>query len=288
MIIILLFFLLGLFHFEIVSLMNSHLTPRLTPRLRHYLHVFINIFSLLFKYLLYLSIIYTLFKFLNLYINFDETFINNMAILSFDDLENLSKTMDTTTNNPTLPNLEIQTIIDNIPTGVAGYGAYKVAMETSKHVPSIGGKIFVGAVAAGATTLATSFGLTAGEIIAHFEGKNKSKFIFDIFSKNNIDNLDSLHHKLLIDMSNLLNFAFSFFFIFLNLMIVDSIKHKNILDYIPSFLRYTILLNWIDFIWNKYIQIWSKSRSFMFIISFIFMFIILILLKLGFYIILYL
>jgi len=212
-----------------------------------------------------------------------------MAILSFDDLENLSKTMDTN-NNPTLNNLEIKNIIENIPTAVAGYGAYKVAMETSKHVPSIGGKIFVGAVAAGATTLATSFGLTAGEIIAlkYFEDKNKNKFIFDIFNKNNIDNLDSLHHKLLIDMSNLLNFAFSFFFIFLNLMIVDSIKHKNILDYIPSFLRYTILLNWIDFIWNKYIQIWSKSRSFMFIISFTFMFIILVLLKLGFYIILYL
>jgi hypothetical protein len=281
-------FLLGLFHTEFVSLMNSILKHPMIVYTSPYFNFIINIFSFIFKYLFYFYLIYTLYYFLNFYINFDEIFINNMAILSFDDLDNFSKTIDNTTP-PSLPNWNIDIIVENIPKGVASYGAYKLAMESSKIVPSIGGKFLIGAIAAVTTILATSFSLTAGEIISkkYFESKNKTKFILDIFNNNNIDNLDTLHYKLLLDMSHLLNFDFSFFFILLNLIIVDSIKHKNILDYIPSFLRYTKLLKLIEFIWNRYIQFWSKSRSFMFILSSIFMFFILVLLKLGFYIIFY-
>ena len=68
--------------------------------LREYFHLFTNIFSFLFKYIFYLYLIYNLYNFLNFYIHFDETFINNMVILSFDDFENLANNVnDLTLNN---------------------------------------------------------------------------------------------------------------------------------------------------------------------------------------------
>lgn len=160
-IIIIISFLVGLFNKELTSLINSILKHPLImyTSLKEYFHLFTNIFSFLFlfKYIFYLYLIYNLYNFLNFYIHFDETFINNMVILSFDDFKNLANNVnDPTLNNSSHTPINYNNLIDNLPKTIAGYDAYKVGMEVSKNVPSIGGKALVtasaGVLAAGSIT----------------------------------------------------------------------------------------------------------------------------------------
>ena len=101
--IIFLFFLLGLFQNNIINLINKFISiifKNNLSLLKSIFHFFISIFSFLFKYLFYLYLIYNLYNFLNFYIHFDEAFINNIVILSFDDLVNLANSV----NDPKINN----------------------------------------------------------------------------------------------------------------------------------------------------------------------------------------
>ena len=256
--------------------------------LRDYFHLLTNILSFIFKYLFYLYLIYILYIFLNFYIHFDETFINNMIILSFDDFENLANNVnDPSLNNSSHTPINYNNLIDNLPKTIAGYGAYKVGMEVSKNVPSIGGKALiiasVGALAAGSIT----FGTLVGENLAEkFIKDNKNKLFFNMINSNNI-NLNLFPYNLLFSMSTINLSSISFLIIISNILIVEYINRQNInlLDYLPNFIKSSKLYNIINFILNKYINIWSITKTPFLIISIISLFLGLLINQLGLYLI---
>jgi hypothetical protein len=187
---ILISFLLGVFHTELFSLMSSILKhPQIMyTSSTHYFNFFSNIFSFLFKYIFYLYLIYTLYNFLNFYIHFDDTFLNNMAILSFDDLVNLSTNEYKIINNNTtnVNSYNVDKIIEHVPRAIATYGEYKAGMSVAKNVPNIGTKALViasiGALSAGSIT----FGSIIDEELANRVFKNKNNFIQIFNNSNNI------------------------------------------------------------------------------------------------------
>src|SRR5579859_4691501 len=176
--IIFLFFLLGLFQNNIINLINKFISiifKNNLSLLKSIFHFFISIFSFLFKYLFYLYLIYNLYNFLNFYIHFDETFLNNMAILSFDDLVNLSTNeYNVINNNNNTTNIySVDKVIENVPRAIPTYGAYKAGMSVAKNAPTLSGKIITAALVAGTTAGAVSFGTLVGENLAKDMFKNK-------------------------------------------------------------------------------------------------------------------
>jgi len=286
-------FSLGLFKNELVTLFNKLLTLfniKLSNKIMNYFHVFTNTFSLLLKYLFYLSIIYTLFNCLNLYINFDETFINNMAILSFDDLDNLAKTVNdpnlnnTYNNNPSIP---YNQIFENMPNAIGATGAYHTAMKVSEHVPTIPGKIFLGAVAAGFTATGVSFGMTLGENLAKQLVKDKTKNNFIQYFISPLDKHTQYPYDLLSQMFLLNSFAVSILIIVFNITIVNYIKNKNILQYLPEFIKSSKMFIIIEYFYNRYIRIWNISSKYILIIAYTIIITDILLIHLGLYCILF-
>jgi hypothetical protein len=261
-----------------------------TP-LSKYFSFFSNILSFLFKYLFYLYLIYAFYILVDFYIHFDDTFIKNMIIFSFDELENLSNSVNdpilnnTYRNNPSIP---FNQIIDNIPNAIGATGAYHTAMKISEHVPGIPGKIIVGTIAAGFTASGVSFGLTLGENYAKklFNDKTKSNFIQSFLSP--LDKHTHFPDNILIEMFIMNSFAVSILIVLFNISIVNYIKNKNILQYLPEFIKSRKIFIIIEYFYNRYIRIWNISSKFIIIIAYIIIITDILLIHLGLYCILYL
>src|SRR5579859_529426 len=77
------------------------------------------------------------------------------------------------------------------------------------------------------------------------------------------------------------------FIVILNILIVDHIKNINILSYLTNFIKSSKFYTIIEFFFNRYITIWSKSKKPILIISLICIFINLFFIQLGLYIIIH-
>jgi len=172
--IIILFFFLGFFQNSFIKLFNNFISfifknnISLQKSINHYLIIILNILFKVYQFIIIIFIIYSLYLTIKYYNNFDLTYLKNINILSFDDFENLSKTVNDPNLNNTNININsfnIEKILDNFDFkgGLSAAGAYKVGMEASKHVNNIGAKILVGGIAAGYTATAVSLGLKVGE-----------------------------------------------------------------------------------------------------------------------------
>jgi|ERR1700709_403870 len=284
--IIILFFILGIFHSNIIYLINFILKhPRIISKsFSHYFYI--NIFSFIFKYIFYLYLIYTLYNFLFFYIHFDETFINNIILLSFDDLVNLSTNEYNINNNNTTNIYLADKVIEHVPKAIATYGAYKAGMSIAKNAPTLSGKIITAALVAGTTASAVSFGTILGENLAKDIFKNKFLFTMATLINNN-HHLNIYPYSLLPDMFIMNSCCIGFFIIILNIILVEYIKNMNLLNYLPSIIKNSRLYLIIEFFFNRYITIWNKSKKPILIISLIFIIINLSLIQLGLYIIIH-
>lgn len=258
--IIILFFILGLFHSYLVSLMKSILKhPRIMyTSFSNYFHFFSNIFSFIFKYILFIYLIYTLYILLIFYIHFYETVLNNMVILSFDDLVNLSNNEYNINNNNTTNIYSVDKVIENVPRAIDTYGAYKAGMSVAKNAPTLTGKIITADLVAGTTSAAVSFGTILGENLAKDMFKNKFLFTMVTLILNH-SHLNIFPYSLLPDMFIMNTCCIGFFLIILNIILVEYIKPMNLLNYLPSIIKHSRIYFLIEFFFNRYITIWNKS-----------------------------
>jgi hypothetical protein len=278
-------FSLGLFRHEILTLFNklfTFLNIKFSNKILNFFHVFTNTFSILFKYLFYLYIIYEIFSVIYNYIYIDY----NYVLSNFDDLVNLSTNEYNVINNNTTNIYNVDKAIGQVPRAVATYGAYKAGMSVAKNVPNIGTKGLViasiGALSAGSVT----FGSIIGEELANRVFKDKNKFIQFFNNSNNI-NLELFPYNLLFSMSTINMSCISFLLIIINIFIVDYIKNKNLLNYLPDFIKNNKIYSVIEFLYNRYIKLWSISKKPILIISFIGLLIGLSIIQLGLYLILH-
>jgi hypothetical protein len=221
------------------------------------------------------------------YIHLD-TIYEHMFIFSFD--ENLTKSVNDPnlnniySNNPSIP---YNQIIDNIPNAIGATGAYHTAMKVSEHVPTIQGKILVGAIAAGFTATGVSFGMTLGENLAKQLIKDKSKNNFIQYFISPLDKHTQYPYDLLYQMFMLNSFAVSILIILFNISIVNYIKDKNILQYLPDFIKTNKIFIIIEFLYNRYIRIWNIYSKYILIIAYTIIITDILLIHLGLYCILF-
>jgi hypothetical protein len=216
-----------------------------------------------------------------------------MIIFSFDEFENLSKIVNdpslnnTYNNNPSIP---MNQIINNIPNAIGATGAYHTAMKISEHVPTIPGKILVGGIAAGFTASAISFGMTTGENYGKkfFNDRNNNKFIPSLYILPSLDKHDQFPYNYLMEMFIMNSFALSILIINFNIIIVNYIKNKEILKYLPEFIKISKFFIIIEYFYNRYIKIWNISHKYIIIITYIIIIINILLIQLGLFCILYL
>jgi hypothetical protein len=285
--IILFSFSLGLFQIDLVLLIKYILRQNIIfyTKLTALCNIIKNTLSFLFKYLLYFYILYILFSFINNYID-----INYKIILfNFDDLVNLSNNEYNVINNNTtnINTFDIDKTIEHVPRAIATYGAYKAGISVAKNIPNIGTKALVIASIGALSDGSVTFGSIIGEELANRVFKDKNNFIQFFNNSNNI-NLDLFPYNLLFTMLTINISCLSFLFIIINIFIVDYIKNKNLLNYLPNFIKKHKIYSIIEFLYNRYLKLWSISKKPILIISFIGLFIGLFIIQLGFYIILYL
>ena len=288
-IIIFLFFILGLFYNEILIIFKNNILSNknflLLKNMIHYFkHVFKIIFLILMVYIIYNTIIF--------YINLD-TINNDIIKFSFYDLENLSQIV----NNPILnntysnnPNILINQIIDNLPNAIGATGAFHTAMKISEHVPSISSKIIIGTIAAGFTATGLSFGLTLGELYAKniFKDQTKNNFIPYFLNLSPLDKHNEFPYNILMEMFILNSFAVSILIVLFNISLVNYIKNKNILQYLPEFIKTSKIFIIIEFFFNRYIRIWNIYSKFILIIAYTIIITDILLIQLALFCILYL
>jgi hypothetical protein len=94
-------------------------------------------------------------------------------------------------------------------------------------------------------------------------------------------------YNYLIDLLFLNTYCISFLLIIFNIFIVDYIKNKNLLNYLPDFIKATKLYTIIEFLFNRFLKIWSISKKPILIISYFFIIIHIIIIQICLIIILY-
>jgi hypothetical protein len=211
-----------------------------------------------------------------------------MAILSFDDLVNLSTNeYNVINNNNNTTNIySVDKVIENVPRAIPTYGAYKAGMSVAKNAPTLSGKIITAALVAGTTAGAVSFGTLVGENLAKDMFKNK--FLFTMLSLiPNQTNLNIFPYNLLPDMYLMNTCCIGLFAVILNIIIVEYIQGINILKYLPSIIKHSRIYFLIEFFFNRYINIWNKSKKPILIVSLICIIINLSLIQLGLYLIIH-
>jgi hypothetical protein len=165
-----------------------------------------------------------------------------MVILSLNDLVNLSNEYNVINSNITNIN-SIDKVIENVPRAITTYGAYKSAMSISKNAPNLSTNFITGALVAGTTADAVSFGTILGENLA--KDMTNNKLLTMITMIPNQSNLNLFPYNLLPDMYLMNSCSIGLFIVILNILIVDHIKNINILSYLPNFIKsskfYTIL-----------------------------------------------
>jgi len=114
-----------------------------------------------------------------------------------------------------------------------------------------------------------------------------NNFIPNIFNNSKLDKHDIFPYNYLIDMLFLNTFCISFLIIIFNIFLVDYIKNLNILNYLPNFIKASKLYTIIEFLYTRYIKIWSISKKPILIISYFFIFIHIIIIQICLNIILY-
>jgi hypothetical protein len=286
------FFVLGLLHLQIINIFNKLLSFLFKNniifknKLIYYFNMNKDIFLNIFKFFIYFLLLYALYLTILKYNEFD----SNMIFFKFDDLENLSKTVNEsvniTNNNP----INLDKLVEHLPNTLGAMGAYKAGMKVAKHVPTVGGKAIVTALVAGTTAGAVSLGTHLGEKIVKDTIIKSNKFILDIFTNNSIHsniNLDVFPYNLLSDMLILNSCCIGLFIVIFNLLVVDHIKNINILSYLPNFIKSSKLYTIIEFFFNRYIKIWNMSKKPILIICLICIIINLSLVQLGLYVILH-
>jgi len=288
-IIIFIFFILGLFYNDILIIFKNNILSNknflLLKNMIHYFkHVFKIIFLILMVYIIYNTIIF--------YLNLDTNY-NDIIKFSFDDLENLSQIVNdpilnnTYSNNPNIP---INQIIDNLPNAIGATGAFHTAMKVSEHLPNIPSKIIIGAIAAGFTATGVSFGMTLGELYAKkiFKDQTKNNFIPYFLNLSPLEKHTQFPYNILMEMFILNSFAVSILIVLFNISIVNYIKNKNILQYLPEFIKTSKIFIIIEFFFNRYIRIWNIYSKFILIIAYTIIITDILLIQLGLFCLLYL
>jgi hypothetical protein len=163
---------------------------------------------------------------------------------------------------------------------------YKAAMSIAKNASTVSNKIITAALVAGITAGAVSFGTILGENLAKNMTKNKLLFTMITMIPNQ-SNFNLFPYNLLPDMYLMSSCCIGLFIVILNILIVDHIKNINILSYLPNFIKSSKFFLIIEFFFNRYITIWTKSKKVILIISLIFIIINLFFIQLGLYIIIH-
>ena len=288
-IIIFFFFILGLFYNDILIIFKNNILSNknflLLKNMIHYFkHVFKIIFLILMVYIIYNTIIF--------YLNLD-TIYNHIIKFSFYDLENLSQIVNDIILNNTYSNnlnIPINQIIDNLPNAIGATCAFHTAMKISEHVPSIPSKIIIGAIAAGFTATGLSFGITLGELYANkiFKDQTKNNFIPYFLNLSPLEKHTQFPYNILMEMFILNSFAVSILIVLFNISIVNYIKNKNILQYLPEFIKTSKIFIIIEFFFNRYIRIWNIYSKFILIIAYTIIITDILLIQLALFCILYL
>lgn len=114
---------------------------------------------------------------------------------------------------------------------------------------------------------------------------NNNKFIDNIFNDSNTKELNNVFSdyplNLLPEINKLVNIEILFLSIILNIFIVDTLTKFNYVKYIPNNRIGKLFSN----IMSRYIAVWSKSRIYLIIISWISLYVCIILSKVCLYII---
>jgi hypothetical protein len=222
----------------------------------------------------------------------------NHNIISYIISDGNNQTSSNTTQTVNNPNLTLNTpkLTVNVPgavDGVVAATAVKAGMEIAKSIPSPAGKIIAGAAAALAIGSASRLGVKLGEhlgneITKNIDNSKTSKFLPDLdLLTGKVEGLNEYPLNLLTDLSVLTTSAIIFLYLILNVYIAIYLKDKDIFKFLPNWLNInTKLGKIIQFIFNRYINIWYTSRKFILIISWIMLLFCLLIIKLGLIIIL--
>jgi hypothetical protein len=148
----------------------------------------------------------------------------------------------------------------------------KVGLELAKNAPSIGAK---GAVIVGTTVAAQAINVTTNKIIKSSSSSNtNNNFISDEMSKfinenvnpnnsNNYDKFSEYPYNLIPDLNMYLNIEIWFLIILINVLITAYLLEKKI-D-LSSYIKNDRLRKLLNYIYNRYISVWSVSRNFIII-----------------------
>jgi hypothetical protein len=140
----------------------------------------------------------------------------------------------------------------------------KAGLELAKNVPGIGAKA---AVVVGTAVAAQAINITSNKIItSSSETKNSflsvdmSNFVDDIFmnSKNN-DKFSEYPYNLIPDLNMYINLEIWFIFILINVLLTAFLLEKKI-D-INKYIKNDKWKNLLNYIYNRYISVWSVSRN---------------------------
>lgn len=255
--IILLFFILGLYHNNFINLINKFISIHLKNNFSLLKYNFLSyIFS--FKYLIYLYLIYILYNLFNLYIQFDET--NNIDIFSFYELVNLSTNEYNVFINNTTYIYSVYKIIENVPRAIATYGAYKAGRSIYKKSG------IITALVAGMAAGAVLFGTILDANLAMFKNKLLFTMITVIPNQNHVN---IFPYNLLSDMYLMNTCCIGLLIVIFNIILVEYIQPINLLKYLPSIIKHSRIYFLIEFFFNRYINIWNKSKKPILIVSII-------------------
>jgi hypothetical protein len=148
----------------------------------------------------------------------------------------------------------------------------KVGLELAKNVPSIGAKA---AVIVGTTVAAQAINVTTNKIVKsssssntnnNFISDDMSKFINENVNPNNSNNYDKFSeypYNLIPDLNMYLNIEIWFLIILINVLITAYLLEKKI-D-ISTYIKNDRLRKLLNYIYNRYISVWSFSRNFIII-----------------------
>src|ERR1700723_95870 len=241
----------------------------------------------------------------------------NYNIISYIISDGNNQTISNTTQTVNNPNLTLNTpkLTVNVPGAVDGVVAattVKAGMEIakSKSSPVILYKMKAGKIIAGAAALEQLQALAIGsasilgvklvidlidegehlgnEISKNIDNSKTSKFLPNLeLLTGKVEGLNEYPLNLLTDLSVLTTSAIIFLYLILNVYIAIYLKDKDIFNFLPYWLNInTKLGKIIQFIFNRYINIWYTSRKFILIISWIMLLFCLLIIKLGLIIIL--
>jgi hypothetical protein len=127
-----------------------------------------------------------------------------------------------------------------------------------------------------------------GEMYAKKIFKYQTKSNFTHYLLPALDKHSQFPYNILQEMFVMNSFAVSILIVLFNISIVNYIKNKNILQYLPDFIKTSKFYIIIDYFYNRYIKIWNIYSKFILIIAYTIIITDILLIKLGLFCILYL